>query len=72
MIQNLSKQIDSLSLQEKILLVEELWNNISETAATLGLSEAQKKELARRLESFEKSPELGRPWEDIKRDIARL
>jgi putative addiction module component (TIGR02574 family) len=68
---NLSQQINDLSLQEKILLVEEIWNNISKTASTLELSGTQKEELDKRLDSLEKNPELGRPWEEIKKDTEK-
>ena len=67
---NLSKQIESLSLQEKILLVEEIWNNISETAQSFELSDAKKNELDNRLASLEDNPKIGRPWDDIKREIS--
>jgi len=40
-------------------------NNTSE------LSEEQKKELAYRIDSFHKTPSIGRTWDDIKKDLER-
>lgn len=68
MIPSISKQIEGLSLQEKILLVEEIWNDIAETTQSLELSKAQKNELDNRLASLEDNPKLGRSWEEVKQN----
>ena len=52
---SLSQQIDSLTLHEKILLVEEIWNKISENASAIGFSGDQKNELDKRLDSLKKT-----------------
>ncbi len=58
--------IDKLSTAERILLVEELWDSIADDAEQLPLTEAQKKDLERRLEAYEKNPKAGSSWEEVK------
>lgn len=54
-----------LSVAERILLAEDLWDSIPE-AADIPLTEAQKAELDRRLEDLERDPDAGEPWEVVR------
>ncbi|MFZ5763434.1 MAG: addiction module protein [Thermodesulfobacteriota bacterium] len=51
-----------LSVAERILLVEDIWDSIAELPEELALSEAQQQELDRRLEAYHQDPETGSPW----------
>jgi putative addiction module component (TIGR02574 family) len=51
--------IDLLSVPERILLLEEIWDSISATSENVPLTEAQKVELDRRLAACEAGPEAG-------------
>lgn len=62
-------EISELSPAERIILVEELWNSILPEQDKIGITEAQKIELDRRLADFYQSPEEGVSWEDIKNKI---
>jgi putative addiction module component (TIGR02574 family) len=66
---NLTEEAKKLSIQERITLVEEIWDSIAEDNGCFELTEAQKQELDRRLESFHANPSQGRTWEDIKLDF---
>jgi putative addiction module component (TIGR02574 family) len=66
---NLTEEAKKLSIQERIALVEEIWDSIAEDNGCFELTEPQKQELDRRLESFHANPSQGRTWEDIKRDF---
>ena len=66
---NLTEEAKKLSIQERIALVEEIWDSIAEDNGCFELTEAQKQELDRRLESFHANPSHGRTWEEIKRDF---
>lgn len=62
--------IERLSVEERLALVEELWDSIAEATP---LTDAQRAELDRRLAEHEASPEDVVPWENIKASItARL
>jgi len=62
--------IERLSVDEKILLVEEIWDSIAEDTP---LTEAQYVELDRRLQDHRANPDDVVPWEIVKASIsARL
>jgi len=69
MSSNLTEQAKKLSIAERINLVEEIWDSIAEENGCFELSEAQKEELDRRLESFRANPSQGRTWEEIKTEF---
>jgi putative addiction module component (TIGR02574 family) len=66
---NLTEEAKKLSIPERIQLVEEIWDSIAEESGCFELSEAQKQELDRRLNSFEANPSQGRTWEEIKAEF---
>jgi putative addiction module component (TIGR02574 family) len=61
--------IDRLSVEERLALVEELWDSIADSSADLPLTEAQRAELERRLAEHEANPDDVVSWEDIKTSI---
>ncbi len=58
--------LDQLSVAERILLVEELWDSIAEEAEQFPLSVAQQEDLQRRLAAYEANPRAGSSWEQVK------
>jgi putative addiction module component (TIGR02574 family) len=58
--------IDRLSVAERILLVEEIWDSIAAEAEQAPLTEAQTKDLERRLAAYEANPKAGSSWEEVK------
>ncbi len=58
--------IDRLSLAERILLVEEIWDSIAAEAEALEVPQSHKDELDRRLTAHEADPHSGSSWEDVK------
>jgi len=69
---DLAKKIKKLSVPEKILLVEEIWDDIARKGESFELSESQKKELDRRLRFFSENPSQGRTWEEIRDEFLKL
>lgn len=62
--------IEKLSVEERIALVEALWDSIAEDTP---LTEPQRAELDRRLEEHKRDPSDVVPWEVVKASItARL
>jgi putative addiction module component (TIGR02574 family) len=61
--------IDRLSVPERILLVEEIWDSIAETPDEVALTEAQRAELNRRLDAYETEPQAGSTWEEVKAEL---
>ena len=58
--------LDQLSLAERILLVEELWDSIAASPGGDALSEAHEQDLQRRLDSYRDDPKAGTPWEEVR------
>jgi putative addiction module component (TIGR02574 family) len=63
-------KLQNLSTDEKILLVEELWDSIASDQGSLEITEAQRQELDIRLAAYEADKEPGEAWEIVKERIA--
>lgn len=59
----------SLSVPERIILVEDIWDSVSEVPDAVILTEEQKSELDRRLDAYHKNPSEGSPWNDVRERI---
>jgi putative addiction module component (TIGR02574 family) len=72
----LTEQAKKLSIPDRILLVEEIWDTIAEENQAFELTDAQKQELDRRLESAGNKAEqgriVGRTWDEIKAEFMKL
>ncbi len=69
MQQNVKEQIQKMSVDERIVLVEEIWDGIAEENGAVELTQEQKQELDRRLDFLEKNPGAGRTWDEIQNDL---
>ncbi len=58
-----------LTLQERLDLVEEIWDGLAEQPESVPLTAAQKAELDRRLKAMERDGGDGIPWEEVLRQI---
>ena len=58
--------IDQLSVAQRVLLVEEIWDSIAEEEEELPLTEAQRLDLQRRVAAYEANPKAGSSWDDVK------
>ena len=67
----LTEQAKKLSISDRILLVEEIWDTIAEENKAFELTDAQKRELDRRLESVRTNPGQGRTWDEIKAEFMK-
>ncbi|UIE38869.1 addiction module protein [Leptodesmis sichuanensis] len=65
----LKVEISQLSIAERIQLAEDLWDSILEQPDELPLTDAQKQELDRRLESYQQDPTIGSTWEEVKQRL---
>ncbi len=61
--------IAHLSLEERLRLLDELWESLSRTAEAIPLTGAQRAELDLRLDELEREGPTGIPWEDVLRQI---
>jgi putative addiction module component (TIGR02574 family) len=62
MSSNLTEEAKKLPVNERITLVEEIWDSIAEDNGCFELTDAQKQELDRRIQSEQENAHLGRTW----------
>jgi putative addiction module component (TIGR02574 family) len=58
--------IDQLSVAQRILLVEEIWDSIADQETDIPLTDAQRQDLERRLANYEANPKAGSSWQEVK------
>ena len=62
--------LDDLTPEEQLQLLEDLWDRLSERPANVPLSDEQRAELDRRLDALEEDiragRQLGRPWAEVR------
>ena len=58
--------IDRLGVEERLALVEEIWDSIAADPAALPLTEPQRAELERRIADDDANPDDVTPWEEVK------
>lgn len=65
--------IDQLSRDERLKLVQEIWDSIVAEDSTVPLSQAQRDKLDLRLTAHRANPSAAIPWEDVEVEaLARL
>jgi len=62
-------EIASLSIEERIRLVQAIWDSIADEQAYPDLTETQKRELDHRIDDYEINPDNVMTWEEIKGSI---
>jgi putative addiction module component (TIGR02574 family) len=61
--------IEQLSKEERLSLIEELWDSLAPTQDQVALSDAQRKELDDRIDEMDRDAALGIPWDQMLRQI---
>lgn len=59
----------TLSIAERIQLVENIWDSVAEAPESVPLTEDQKAELDRRLDAYHQDPTEGSPWGMVRERI---
>ena len=66
-------RIESLSRDERLDLLEKLWDSLSETLGDVPVTPAQQAELDRRSEALDRDAAKGRalgvPWDEVVRQV---
>ena len=63
------KELEMLSVPERVQIVEDLWDSIARSNANLPVLQWQKDELAQRKTSYLQDPDSGETWDQVKRSI---
>lgn len=64
-------EITALSVEDRILLVQAIWDSIAAEQAYPDLPETQKHELDRRIESHNTDPDNVLTWEEMKASVRK-
>ena len=66
-------RIEALSAQERLDLLERLWDSLSRTPANVPVTDSQRVELDRRLDALDEDVSqdraLGVPWDEVVRQV---
>lgn len=61
--------VDQLSTDERLRLLERLWDSLSRDLDIIPLTDEQRAALDRRIEEMDQDEQLGIPWEDVLRRL---
>ena len=61
--------LNSLSPEEKLRLLEEVWDSLAADPTVVPLTEWQRRELDRRLDELDREGPTGIPWERVLSEI---
>ena len=61
--------IANLSFEDRLRLLDDLWESLSRTPEAIPLTDTQREELDRRLDELGREGAVGIPWEDVLRRI---
>jgi putative addiction module component (TIGR02574 family) len=60
------KEIRSLSVADRLQLLEEIWDSLAETPEAIPVTDAQRKELARRRRVHARNPATTKSWAEVR------
>ncbi|MEE9133064.1 MAG: addiction module protein [Gemmatimonadota bacterium] len=61
-----------LSVEERLQLIEDLWDSVPDDPEALPLTDAHAEELHRRLEAYRQDGDPGCPWREVLDELERL
>jgi putative addiction module component (TIGR02574 family) len=64
-------EIDNLSAEERLELIESLWESLIHDRASIPVTDAQRRILDERLDEIEAGDDTGIPWEEVKARITK-
>ena len=65
------KEIHSLSVSDRLQLLEEIWDSPVETPKAVPVTVAQRKELARRRRAHARNPSAAKTWAEVRARLRR-
>jgi putative addiction module component (TIGR02574 family) len=65
------KEILSLSVSDRLQLLEEIWDSLIETPEAIPVSDVQRKELARRRRAHARNPSAAKSWAQVRARLQR-
>ena len=66
-----ASEIAKMPIQQRIQLVEDIWDSIADMPEAVEIPEWHKQVLEKRLEAYHANPNEGSPWKDAKKRILK-
>jgi putative addiction module component (TIGR02574 family) len=63
-------EIAALSIDERLALIDDLWESIEERDEAFALSDGHREILDKRIEEADRHPETSVPWEVVRAELA--
>ena len=71
--QSVLNEVESWSVDDRVRLVQDVWDQLADQGYEPELTEEMKAELDRRIEEMDRNPDAGVPWAEVKaRVLGRL
>ncbi len=65
-LQAVLTEVETWPAEERLRLIEEVWEGLDAAPEAAALTENQKRDLQRRLDAYRDDPKAGSPWEEVK------
>ena len=65
----LTEDLKNLTKSEKLLLINDLWDDITQDPSDIPLATQQEKKLDQRYGQFLNNPDEGKSWETFKKEL---
>jgi putative addiction module component (TIGR02574 family) len=60
-----------LSVEDRLELIEEIWDSLAATPAAIPVTDAQRRELARRRRAHARNPSAAKLWSEVRAKLER-
>lgn len=64
-VTTIMKAVGNWPVEDRLQLIEEVWDSLSGRPEDVTLSEAHLQDLSRRLDAYRDDPKAGSPWEEV-------
>lgn len=71
MLRQTIPHFDELSSSEKLILLEELWDDLANQPSDIPVPDWQQRELEQRYQEFLENPDEGSPWLEVRERLLR-
>ena len=66
MLKEAIPHLDEMSASEKLLILEELWDNVAEQPSDVPVPDWQRRELEQRYQEYLSNPSAGSSWPEVR------
>ena len=71
MLSSILKNILTLGVADRLQLLGEIWDSLAATPEAIRVTDAQRKDLARRRRAHARNPSAAKSWEEVRAKLER-